>query len=413
MIVRKVKPEEIRRTEELMSIAFDYSYDNVTLSAKELYEKYRSDPQNREEAFCLERFAAFADDDKTMMGSFIMQNFTAYFDGHKEPLYGIGGVATLPPYRRCGSIRGCFTEALPYMYEKGIAFSYLYPFSTAFYRKFGYGNCYERKIYTVSLSYLPQFAVTGSWYLVDASTKDMARKDIPIIYDAWAKQYNMMIQATDYDFRFIEKANPYKDKVYTYVYRSAAKEPLAYMTCRNLTDVRQIDCSGSSGSFFYINKEGLQGLLALAKSFASDYRELRFNLPSDKILEPVLPEWAFGAVSCHAEHCGMVRVINVKKVLQDAAYIGSGSLSLHIDDPFIPENNHTFTVTFKDGSCTGIAVDEQPAEILMPIQIFSALITGGYDADAVPQFDGVEISSSNESYRQVFYKKKVYITTAF
>ncbi|NLL76930.1 MAG: GNAT family N-acetyltransferase [Clostridiales bacterium] len=410
MIIRKIKPEEVKRTEELFSVSFDSSYNNEETPIQ-LYNRYVDNPTSREEEHCLERFAAFEDDDQTMMSCFIVQPFDIHFDGHTSKMVGIGGVATLPQYRKRGGIRACFSSALPYMYEQGVAFSYLYPFSTAYYRKFGYELCYKRYFYSVALPYIPVYPISGSCYLLEQATMTDARQDIPYIYRKWLQKYNMMVADTDYDYRFIESANPFKDQVFTYVYRSERGEALAYMTfkCDTSSERRTLECS----RFFYINKEGLQGLLTLAKSFAADYRYVRFSLPADMPLEQVLPEWSMGAVSCEIRPNGMVRVIDVKKVLEDARYIGDGRIAIEIQDPFISQNNNIFSVTFQNGKCTELTCIKEKPDISLPISAFSALITGGYDTDAIPLWENVSVYGDMEMVSKVFYRKKVFITTYF
>lgn len=420
MIARKIRPEEIKRTEELFSISFDSPYNNED-TPTELYQKYISNPQNRGQEAPLERFAAFEDDDRTMMSCFIMQPYSIRFDGHNESMFSIGGVATLPQYRKRGGIRACFEEALPYLYKNGISFSYLYPFSTAYYRKFGYEMCCKKHYYQVALAHIPSFSLNGSCYLLDASTREQASADIPSVYAAWQETYNMMVQSVPYDYGFIQTANPYKDQIFTYVYRSESGTPLGYMTLKNNTDpdCRQLECS----HFFYINKEGLQGLLALAKTFASDYRHICFSLPSDCPLEQTLPEWSMGAVSCQTFPNGMVRVIHVKRILELATYKGSGTLTLEITDPYINENNKIFRVVFSENTCESITVYEKDqtssdnedtlADISLSISAFSALITGGYDTSACALFPDVTIHKNEDTLSKVFYKKPVYITTYF
>lgn len=410
MIARKIRPEEVQRTEELFSIAFDSVYQN-DISPIELYQKYIENPISREQEHCLERFAAFEDDDVTMTSCFILQPFEIRFDGHNESMYGVGGVATLPQYRRKGGIRACFQKALPYLYEKGAVFSYLYPFSTAYYHKFGYELCSKRLLYTVALAHIPVFSVDGSCYLLETSTASAAMEDIPYIYRVWQEKYNTMVLDTPYDFNFIKTANPFKDQVFTYVYRSAKGEPLAYMTfCnRREDDLRQMECS----RFFYVNEEGLKGLLALAKSFESDYRRICFNLPSDLCLEHVLPEWSMGAVSCQLCRDGMIRVINVQKALQDASYRGSGSCILKIEDSFINENNRAFYIAFENGRCKKVLAVEKEPDAVLSVPAFSALLMGGYYPDDIAQFPGVQVNGNMESLKKVFYKKPVYITTYF
>ena len=61
-----------------------------------------------------------------------------FFDSRLYPMGGIGGVCTLPPYRRNGDIRMLFRVLCEEMKDKDIPFSYLYPFSHVYYRQYGY-----------------------------------------------------------------------------------------------------------------------------------------------------------------------------------------------------------------------------------------------------------------------------------
>jgi predicted acetyltransferase len=166
MIIRKIKPEELKRTMELFSISFEFGNDS-NKSAAEVFAEVTENPQSREDVYWTEHWAAFLDDDKTMTSTFLAQPFPVHFDGNVYTMTGIGGVATLPQYRRNGGIRGCFEAALPDMYANDVSFSYLYPFSTAYYRKFGYEMGCERTQYHVRLSSLKTFAVSGNCSLVE------------------------------------------------------------------------------------------------------------------------------------------------------------------------------------------------------------------------------------------------------
>ena len=149
MIVRKTALEEARRVNELFAICFEMPYTNCP-----------ADPEKDDAT----HWAAF-DEDGEMMSTFTVSDFTVQFDGSPCKMGGIGGVATLPQYRRRGGIRACFREALPDMYGSGYDFSYLYPFSTTYYRKFGYENCVQKYGWTVDLSLLNPPKEGGSFRL--------------------------------------------------------------------------------------------------------------------------------------------------------------------------------------------------------------------------------------------------------
>ena len=82
MIVRKIKPEEVLRANELFAIAFEQPMDREA-AAK---------PDNED----VHRWAAFDEGSGEMMSSFIINDYTVRFDGHACKMGGIGGVATLP-----------------------------------------------------------------------------------------------------------------------------------------------------------------------------------------------------------------------------------------------------------------------------------------------------------------------------
>lgn len=105
MIVRKIKPEELKRTKELFATAFEFTYDNKD-SAMKVYEDTVSSPKSREDDTPLNKYAAFEDDDKTMMSCLSVNSYEMNFDGNLTKMAGIGGVSSLPQYRRRGGIRG-------------------------------------------------------------------------------------------------------------------------------------------------------------------------------------------------------------------------------------------------------------------------------------------------------------------
>ena len=66
------------------------------------------------------------------------REYLCRFDGGTYKLGGVGGVSTLPQYRRGGVIRACVTASLKDMYANDFTFAFLYPFSMQYYRKFGF-----------------------------------------------------------------------------------------------------------------------------------------------------------------------------------------------------------------------------------------------------------------------------------
>ena len=130
MIVRKIREEEYARTCQVFAIEFEFHMEENETTPKRL-EEIKRNPMTREDKYYLERWAAF-DDQNNMMGFLIGFPAKVRFDGKEAVCTCIGGVSSLPQYRRKGVIANCFRKHLEDSYKKGYGFSYLYPFSTVF-----------------------------------------------------------------------------------------------------------------------------------------------------------------------------------------------------------------------------------------------------------------------------------------
>ena len=420
MIIRRIKPEELKRTEELFAISFESSFDN-TKTAAEVADEIINHPKSREDAEWQYRWAAFLDDDKTMTSYFIDKPYPFNFDGKTYIGSGIGGVATLPQYRRHGGIRKCFEAALPDMYKNGMTFSYLYPFSYAYYRKFGYEMCCNAIGYDWLPSFFPRsFDVSGTCYLLDGIEVpfDEALADIKKVYQSWQHKYNMMIVNEDFEYEWVKKSNPYKDQVFTYVYRDGKGEAKAYISFKEVDE--GTDRNLIASRFVFTDLEGFKGILNIIGSLRSDHKHFKFTLPSDIYLDSVQPEWAMGGGSKTSVRLGMARVINAQTVLENAIYKGTGSLKIAVKDEYIPENNKVFAVEFKDNKAVSVKASDfdgdihnSTAEIAMTVAEFSRLIIGVCNTDAISYLDNVVVNKDSENIGKVFYKKPIFLTEYF
>ena len=396
MIVRKVTPEEQQRVNELFSIAFELPLESGP-----------AEPDNDRLHF----WAAYEDGTDEMMSTFTITDFKIYFDGHSCKMGGIGGVATLPQYRRMGGIRGCFQASLPDMYANGYDFSYLYPFSTGYYRKFGYENCVRRYHTTVMLSMLKPPAVGGVSKLADSSRNDL-KPAIRAVDEILEARYNMMVQHTMEDYGWVDKCSPAAKQEFTYVYFSQGGAPKAYTSFRMVVepDGRNLVCS----RFAFVDAEGYNGLMHVFQSMSSDHQFVKFDIPSVPSTGYLMPEWSMGAAQWALWGAGMVRVVNVESVLKKAKYLGTGRVVLEIQDPQIPENNGRFQVDFQDGKALSVARTEAAPDSSMRINIFSALISGVSDlASAMAYMPDLTVTGHESDLAKVFYPKPLMIADYF
>ena len=390
MIVRKIRPEELKRTKELFAAAFHTVYENEKAPLA-VYEDVCKNPKTREDVCPLDKYAALEEDDQTMMSCLSVIRYPMHFDGHTVVMAGIGGVSSLPQYRRRGGIRACFEKMLPELYQEDVVFSCLYPFSTEYYRKFGYEMSPQLSAYEWKLSFLP---------------------DVKRIDKVWQKNYNLMICGEEWEYRFITEANPYQTGSYTYLYYKEDGTPTAYLTFHS-EDTPNGKVIAATRLLF-TGVCGLLGLLTLMRGFASDYTAVRFTLPEDCEIEPLIPELSLNACTRTRRNMGMVRVIHVQKALELARYQGSGTLTLRILDEQIAENNGVFSVSFEQNRavCVKRLPAEEKAQLSMTIQDFSRFIIGAFETETMSfcgqlvwEGKGAPDTASFEKLGRVFYKK--------
>ena len=403
MIVRKIRENELKRSAQLSALAFEYPMEGAEKSPEAFIREVRERPRSLEDARWDSRWAAFEDDDETMMATFCVLPWHATFDGHDVVMGGIGGVATLPQYRRGGAIRCCFEAALPDMYAQGMVLSYLYPFSNAFYRRFGYEIACDEARWTLRLALLPSLDAPGRWAMQEPG-RDLTA-DIRAIDEARSRRYNCAVRKGDTEYDWTGE-DPFVTRNYTFVYYED-DAPLAYATiqARPHEDLRCLRCG-------FNDRRGMEGLLALLRRYAADHERAVLPMPVDVDPRATLPEFSLGGVERAVVQRGMARVVNVEQALALAKAKGEGTLRVRVTDGQIPENNGGFEVRFAPGMKNDVRRTDAAPDVALTIQDFSRLLLGccAFEPEWLP---GVALHGDIEEARKLFYPKPNYITQRF
>jgi len=382
-------PKDLARADSLFAIAFE--------------QKMEPGEAPREDKSL--HWAAFSPSGD-MMSTFTVTPFSVNFDGRRCQMGGVGGVATLPQYRRQGGIRECFRAALSELYRQGYGFSYLYPFSTAYYRKFGY-ECGVRKLAaSVLLSQLKPRPAGGTCLLAEPERPLASERRS--LDEAWERRFNMAVCHEG-----VEKVpDPAQSQEFCYVYLAADGTPKGYTVFHLAVepDGRNLRCR----KLVFLDREGYDGLMGLFQSLSADHRYVKFSLPSQDALLYAAPEWSLGAVSWSVEPAGMVRVVNAELALKNARYLGSGTGVLALEDPWIPENNGSFCLRFQDGRALEVAKTSARPDAVLSISAFSALISGvsGF-AEAAQWLPDINVQNPDAPLDRIFYKKPMWIGDYF
>lgn len=335
MKTRLLRPEENWKSNLTMAVAFEGDYDLE--KAKESAARERTEEEKREDARnrC---FGTFLDDDETICGVVNSREYLCRFDGGTYKLGGVGGVSTLPQYRRGGD----FTPLLT-------------------------------------------------------------------VYNAFYADHNLSAVRETYD-KGLEKANLWNDKRYVFVWYNNENQPRGLMITHKIEEggVTYLDCTHtfqSPGGFLACDAEAFNGLLFFAKSaFSSDYEKLRFTVPSDMHLEQLIGENT--RTFCSVFPNGMLRVVNVERVLENCACRGTGEITLRIEDDIITENNGTWRLHFAPGEQNKVENTDAVPDLILNIRAFSALITGARAAADIPWMPDVRLLRQAPTVPNVFYLKK-------
>lgn len=394
MIVRKTLPEENAAVNALFAVAFETAPDS-------------GPAQGDDTGVC--HWGAFSEEGE-LMSSLSVTSFSLRFDGAACPMAGVGAVQTLPPYRRRGGVAACFAKALPAMYAEGFVFSYLFPFSTVFYRQFGYESCVRELRCTLDLSLL-KAAPDGSSFRL--ATKEAPLTDAVRAVDrVWERRWNMEVLRGEADYDWLKKIDPLAKQEYLYVCFGPSGEALGYAFFRTEKEKegRDLVCS----RFRFTDAAGFRALLGVFKSLSADHRFAVFTLPDDPALPYLLGEWSLGAARFELQPGGMVRVVNVREALLRAAYRGDGELRLKLRDGQVEENNAVFLVRFENGRALSVERTDEAPDAVMAISSFSALIAGVCDfGGAKDWMGGIEVLNAEAPFERVFYRKSMMISEYF
>lgn len=411
MNVRKIKNVELMETRNISSLCFNWSHDTKGETAQSYFEREMSKPFTMHNAYWENTWASFTETDE-MMGCLSILDYQVEFDGAPYKMAGIGGVCTYPQFRRKGAIREIFKKSLPSMYQEGYVFSYLYAFSEEFYRRFGYEPSCHARAWQFSMNTIPSTTYNGTFALYRGD------EDLPsfsVAYEQYAKSLNLCVHRCQYDWDHLRLANPFKENKSAYLYRDETGKPAGYVIIEkvNEKDGRILHCS----ELVYDNFTTLKAIFSFIKTFQAAFDTFRLRAPGIIDLRYFCKDYSQSNSSIEIQQNGMVRVVNVKKVLEGARYKGSGKVSLRIRDSIIAENNKDYHLAFSKGQCQELDIlpinEENTVDLILTINQFSAAIVGNYNVTDFMYMDLEQPCRNVEEIEKIFFRKPCWINNSF
>jgi predicted acetyltransferase len=274
-----------------------------------------------------------AEDLRAVCGSY---DFTAKIRGDWHRAGGVSAVASPPERRRQGTVGRMLDALLERYRETGTAFSVLWPFEYAFYRRFDWATCNDYAEATIPPEQLAAVAPdpAGSFRQLDAETDLEA---VRTVHEAWATE-SLAVRRTDGWWR--ERT-----------FRGWETDPYVYGWFDDEGTLR--------GYLVYTFDDGDDGRDMRVRECASADDEarahlLRFCRDHDSQVETVtftsLPAWARPidelpdprAATLEVKPGPMVRLVDVAAALSSLSYGARESVVLAVSDDRCAWNDDTF-----------------------------------------------------------------------
>jgi Predicted acetyltransferase involved in intracellular survival and related acetyltransferases len=388
---RKVTPEEKLHISRLQGIVFSFEQDEKEIREKIAKGEYKSE----------NTYGAVDKDGRVLAGMEVIP-YTMWFDGHKVPMYGIGGVASVPEGRRQGNIRKIFEKAFEDIHEKGAVFSHLYPFSHEYYRKFGYEQCGAVKKYTLLTAEARKLKNNGTAH--EFIEGDSVQEDLIKVYETFASRHNNMISRSAERWKEIFEIKLFGANR-MYYWKDSNGNVRAWVKFAKKNEEMQIK------DIAWADHESMLGILQFMGMFEGAAEKLVFESSPEFI-----PELYFkNLYDIKVENAliGMNRVVNAKLALKLMKKPETeGEFTIKINDGFAKWNNGTYEVSFSGGESAVKETEAEP-DIEVSERALLQMVLGVYELEEIARRDDVKINGNMHVLEKVFCKKNVFIKDFF
>lgn len=406
MFARILNPEECWKCYKIQSVAFDSPFDEEKEKAECAKPKEAKAPVSdglpEDPRGVLAWVSGEGDEYYSAMEVF---PFPTRFDGHVVMMGGIGGVATLPQHRRKGAIRAMMQAALKDMYEHDYMLSMLYPFSSAYYRQFGYASGTRLARWEVPLNSLKLPDVGGSMKMLSHGDDLSA---LARIYNDSCADRNLSVVRRVFDEDLI-KEDWLKNARQIYVWSDDAGAPRGFMILKKVD--KTLECTfdfGLLNAFHFCDAEALTALLRFATSFQPRCEKIRFSIPQDVHIESIIANDS--DARCELVYSDMVRIVNVRKALELCRCCGEGSVRIAVTDSILEQNTGVWQVDFAPGAPNRVGKVDGPADVEMRIDSLSQFLLGLRSHRDIPMMPEVKLHNPAAPLDGIFYPKPCWLS---
>lgn len=331
--------------------------------------------------------------DNILVGGVILLDFKMNFSGITIDVGGISEVCVDLLYKKEHVAKDLMVFSHQYFYEKGFCLICLYPFSPAFYRKMGYGIGNKMSQYRFEPRALPKSSKRNVSYLSPSDSTAVSE-----CFNRYASSTHGMILRSEEKFESILKSGKalgfWKNRSLDGYLHFRFKKVEGGTWLQNDIEILEL---------FYNTPEALRGLLTFLATQQDQIHRIIYNTYDESfqhlLKEPRSSQKIFHIFQeSNIQGVGMMyRVINTPKlfsVLKDHNFgHQTVNLQITISDSFLPENNGTLVIHYKEGKGTITEEDEYDVKININVDHFSSLTMGAISFKKLYEYGLVKISN--------------------
>ncbi|WP_125703831.1 GNAT family N-acetyltransferase [Lacticaseibacillus daqingensis] len=309
--------------------------------ARYAFHKPQSETRDRAFASLYAHSAAWAVGTPLQSG-LLGTHFEVDLSGVTYKMSGVGYVSSYPEASGHGGISAIMQQAFADMRANGETLSYLAPFSSTFYRRFGYEGAFDQVTHTIAARDLPKVPRVSAAVTV-------ARVPFRAAIEAMAAVYGRSKDATRgglrrADWWWSNMADHYPNREVAVA--MLGERPTGYVIYER---------DGDTFRILEQFHDDLDALLALARFITAHrtaFAQFVYTTGNPESLHDLLPEP--GALTTTVRAYMMARIVDVQDFMQRYPYQVSdlAPVVIAIQDDFLPANAGLWQLAINDGQVT-------------------------------------------------------------
>lgn len=349
------------------------------------------------------------DDDDNITARARNIDYRCMFDGHEVLMTGLSGVASLPEARGLGRVRAIVSFLFAEDRARGVLLGTQFPFSHAYYRRFGYEIASERQVVRIPTPALSPFSSLP--FFVKMHRLSDGFEDLRAVSTRMSARFNLGMRLTDRQFAKVCGGDPLVFGDYRYVLCDTDGTPCAYLYYTD-RDQGSGNITARVEILEYVDQKALLCALGFLYGLRARYTHVELPLPTTERLQRHLPEPA--DATTELAPYGMARILNVAGTLEKMRHPGGrGSYALCVRDEMIPDNDGVYTISYRDAVASVSKTPKAAPDLICDIGTLTQLVLGYCALDEITTKTGVTITNNDATLRSVFVRKPTFLSFHF